>query len=597
MKTWTKFILLATFCFSFGKAQGQFHTFSFGGLDSILLATNIGQFDKADSLLSQIDTTQFNKTSRAMADYLLVRGYFHMFNSGSLKSLQDYNRAGSIYLELQDNRHADLVEVLMVINTYIRTQFKESIRRSNELLSRLSENTQKEERALLHNILMAAYSGNDMVLDSSIKYTPLCLDFYKEHDDARRLTSIYGILVSRCSNLGQYEESLKYIDSAYHYAKRMKHEKQMAFLHVRRSRVHREMGNYDLALQYALAAREYFAEHPTEQGQLDWSYALEWEVHRQRGNYKRAFELIEEHVTRMSLKRQESIDEQINTLMVDFETDKKENQLKIQALELQNKEQLVRNQRLMGIGIVLSLMGIFSFLFWRNRQRQAVIRQQAELAYQEKILESTINAAEQERKRISQDLHDGIGQQLTGLKMAWQRLVDKTAIDDSNLSETKAISTVLQQTSEDVRTISHQLMPASLRKLGLIAAVEDTLEVILPAANITYGLDHIGLPDRLPEPIEIAHFRIIQELLQNIVKHADASHVEINIFYNGKVIVTTVEDNGKGFNCDEAMNSGNGLTNIRGRVSSLKGHLDVTSAIGEGTAFSMRIPYIRQSEQ
>ncbi|MFK8008791.1 MAG: tetratricopeptide repeat protein [Saprospiraceae bacterium] len=284
--------------------------------------------------------------------------------------------------------------------------------------------------------------------------------------------------------------------------------------------------------------------------------------------------------------------ERIAELNTRYETEKKEKenlQLKseneIQTLAISKKQ-----SQLIGLGLgTLLLLLIGALLFNRRNLKEKTKLAEQELAFQEQTTQLTIEAQEKERKRISKDLHDGIGQQLSGLKMAWSQLASKV----KNTSETDAatlnkLTNVLDDAANDVRNISHQMMPRALEEFGLVSAIDDMLETSFSSSKITHEFEHFGIKNRFPEKIEIGLYRIAQELINNILKHSKASEVGVQLFQNKKNLVLVVEDNGSGFDL-EKNKPGHGIANINYRSRAIGGTVNVESAIGNGTLVTVRI--------
>lgn len=315
-------------------------------------------------------------------------------------------------------------------------------------------------------------------------------------------------------------------------------------------------------------------------------------VYEAKGDFSNAFKhhktFTEIKDTLFEIEKTERIAE-LNTR---YETEKKEKeniQLKskndIQALTIGKKQ-----SQLIGLGLgTLLLLLIGGLLFnRRNLKEQAKLAEQ-ELAFQEQTTQLTIEAQEKERKRISKDLHDGIGQQLSGLKMAWSQLSSKIKTTSENDAVTlNKLTTILDDAANDVRNISHQMMPRALEEFGLVSAVDDMLEKSFSNSNIKYEFEHFGIKNRFPEKIEIGLYRITQELINNILKHSKASEVGVQLFQNKKNLVIVVEDNGSGFDLKKNK-SGHGMTNVNYRSRAIGGTVNIESAIGNGTLVTVRI--------
>ena len=232
------------------------------------------------------------------------------------------------------------------------------------------------------------------------------------------------------------------------------------------------------------------------------------------------------------------------------------------------------------IHLAMGLASFIGFLKTRKQNKHAQIR----IEEQQKGLKAVIQAQEDERKRIAEDLHDGIVQQLGGLKMGLQKI-----FTDKENKETSKIINILDNSAQELRELSHKMMPRSLGELGLIPSLTDMLENSLGHTNINYKFEHFGINDRFSENIEIAIYRIAQELVNNIIKHSQANKANIQLIKTGNHILLMVEDNGKGINLTKHKN-GIGLMNIASRLDTINGKVNYEPSPESGTLATIKIP-------
>ena len=199
-------------------------------------------------------------------------------------------------------------------------------------------------------------------------------------------------------------------------------------------------------------------------------------------------------------------------------------------------------------------------------------------------------AQEEERKRIAQDLHDGLGVLLSAAKMQFTSIKD-TRPENKPLIE-KATK-LLEQATGDVRKISHNMMPGLLTKLGLYEAVEDLLEDVSDTEGIDARAEITGSRDRLPENKEIMLYRIIQEMVNNTLKHAGANNISLQLQVLPDHIDIKYSDDGKGFDVKEKLASESiGLKGIQSRVNFLNGTVNIESKPGERTKYLIQVPIL-----
>jgi signal transduction histidine kinase len=217
-------------------------------------------------------------------------------------------------------------------------------------------------------------------------------------------------------------------------------------------------------------------------------------------------------------------------------------------------------------------------------------------AARQTLLESLVRAQEDERGRLARELHDGAGQTLTGLLVKLKAMERKSP--DCGLDEDfEGILDVVSETIEQIRDLSYRLRPAALDELGLPIAIETLVEEMAENAGLT-ALCQLNLKDHnlMPE-IEFVLYRITQEGMTNIIRHARAQHVEVALTIDEKDICLTIEDDGRGFSPDQFHTDGNtshlGLISMRERAEMIGGTLDVYSAPGEGTTIQVKIPILK----
>ncbi len=262
-----------------------------------------------------------------------------------------------------------------------------------------------------------------------------------------------------------------------------------------------------------------------------------------------------------------------------------EQALALKAQELTIAEYQVRQLALgAAIGLVL-LLGLLGFVQFRNRQRQRFQHQL--LAEKQRSITNEIQAAEKERGRISRELHDGIGQELSALKLNLSHLMRKEDTDNWK-EELRDIGEQLASSATEVRHLSHQMMPRALSEQGIVPALEQLLSTSFRSGAVNYAFEHSQLEVELPKELEVILYRIAQELLNNVVKHSRANHVEVQLYQTQKQLVLHVEDNGIGF--DEQTGSGHGMNNIRNRVAMFDGRLNIHSGEKEGTSITASFP-------
>ena len=288
----------------------------------------------------------------------------------------------------------------------------------------------------------------------------------------------------------------------------------------------------------------------------------------------------------------------ISDLEANYQSQKKDQDLAIQRA-LTDKRTTERNSVLVAL-VGLILLSILIYRFWRNKVLREKIISTQELSIKEltiKELEqknqllamtSMLEGQEQERARIAQDLHDGLGALMATIRSHFNKIQDEIAnLDKLNLyDKTKSL---ISEASEEVRRISHNMMPASLKLLGLTAAVKD-LGDRLRNDHIEVTVEVFGNEKVLNENMSVMTYRIIQELAHNVIRHAEAQHLLLQLLFSDQSLSITVEDDGVGFDPTQCR-QGLGLRSVKSRVTYLHGKMDIISQPDQGTSIQIEIPY------
>jgi signal transduction histidine kinase len=324
-------------------------------------------------------------------------------------------------------------------------------------------------------------------------------------------------------------------------------------------------------------------------------------LHQKKGNYKKAYECLLVHDNYRDDIFDTLKSQQAEELAVKYEVDKKDLVIQKDKAELKSRQAKIENQDLklsqrnMQLGLLAIILlgtGMAAYFYYnRNKLRQEARLQQEIIKQQDIASKAIIEAEERERKRIASDLHDGLGQLCSAIKMNLSSIENQvTFIDkESALSYEKTIA-MTDQACRDVRSISHQMMPNILLKTGLTSAVRDFLDKI-DARILQVSLNTFGLQDRLESNIEMVLYRVIQETVNNVIKHSGANKLDIQLSKDDDGITVTIEDNGTGFDVnDKEKFDGIGLKNIASRVGFLKGTVEFDSSPGRGTVVSVWVP-------
>lgn len=359
-------------------------------------------------------------------------------------------------------------------------------------------------------------------------------------------------------------------------------------------------GKYDSAgvyLQKALQQATLTTDRPT----TSRAYKYLAQLYELRGSLKQALAY-----ERLYKQAEDSIYNRnklaiVNNLEVLYQTNQKEKQIvMLQAINAEKELQLVKHNRLLIItGIIIFVLIVFYvFFYYNSKQKQLIAKQQqqlqekrfTELEQQQKmmVLQSIVAGENAERARVARDLHDGLGGLFATVKMHLSALMHEHDVlkDDVLFKKSYAIA---DEAAEEVRRIAHNMMPEVLVKLGLVQALTDFCAGINAKGSVQILLQAYGMDKRLPGDKEAVIFRIVQELVTNIIKHAFAKNAIIQLNHNAGKLHVVVEDDGVGFDVqnDSKVKPRAGLDSIRSRVEYLKGTINIDSKTGVGTTVTI----------
>ena len=426
--------------------------------------------------------------------------------------------------------------------------------------------------------------------------------------------------------LGNYDKALAYYLKARHYAEITRDSSNLAFsdndigaayskkkdavngeLYLKRSIAIRErMGEKnELAYTYNYLGENYEVKGDLVNAELNIKKALA--IAEEIKNNKQRYEALESlsdfyarnkkydsaysylakyRFFRDSLNKKDNA-QTIAELQTRYETEKKERKIQEQQYEINKRNGFIA--AIVGLLILLGLLGYSAYRRYRLKQQS---RLQSEILKQQELAsKAVIEAEENERKRIAGDLHDGVGQLMSAAKLNLSSIRDEIPFPSAEQSSVfdKAIALV-DEGCREVRNVSHNIMPNALLKSGLATAVRDFVNKI-DSKTIKIHLYAEGLTEKIDVNVEIVLYRVIQECVNNVIKHSGANQLHISLIKDSDGISVTIEDNGKGFNAtDIGKYDGLGLKNILTRIEYLKGTVEWDSAPGKGTVVAIHVP-------
>jgi two-component system NarL family sensor kinase len=325
-----------------------------------------------------------------------------------------------------------------------------------------------------------------------------------------------------------------------------------------------------------------------------YSYELS-KIYRKLNDFEKAYVYNEQYIQLKDSLSQMFEAEKIADIEAKY--NKLENENKIKELTIEKQATLLNQRKNMLFLLLLSFALIcvltVTYFIWKNLKNQKKITAQKEINHFQKlnnlkrekeieIMQTMINVEEAERKRVARDLHDSIGSKLSALKIIFANTQNKNDYNDSR------INTILETSIAELRQISYNLVPESLLKLGLEKALGD-LCFTLRSDTVSIEFHSYEIDNSMPLTTQTNIFRIVQELLNNALKHSKATQILVSCSQNGNRFYISIEDNGVGFDISGIEeNQGLGIKNIKSRIELLHGSFDCESSSG-GTSYNIEL--------
>ena len=412
-----------------------------------------------------------------------------------------------------------------------------------------------------------------------------------EQSDNQFFKSMFYDNMANCFLYGvppDYSRSLQYFRLSYSIDSSFGNAKQMSDSYRNMGTVFMTQKKYPEAIPYLVKSIELARTAGFLQGEQETSQVLST-VYKLSGNDPLAYETLKQSTRLKDSLVNAAREAKIAELQTFYETEKQQQKIELQATQLSRKNYII-----IGTVITALLAGLLGYSFYRRYQLKQKARLQTEIMNQQELATKAVIAAEEkERERIARDLHDGVGQMMSAAKMnlsafeAEQRFSqaeDRIAFD--------RIVGLVDESCKEIREVSHNMVPNALLKHSLAAAVSDFLDKIDQKA-LGIHLYTEGLDQRLDTNVETVLYRVIQECVNNVIKHAHANSLDISIIRDKDGISATIEDNGTGFDATVIDHfEGIGLKNIQARIGYLKGTIDFDSAPGRGTMIGLHVPVV-----
>lgn len=542
-----------------------------------------GDYKRCEQLLEKAFHYVRKSGDREMLSYL------HNVNAIIYQQSGLYTKSINHYLQALELAGKDLSDK-RIIQTYINFGGFWSIIGENkqalkyyDLASGILASNKRTDPYITMNIGIAKSDSSN---DFAISKFKEALNILNQKNDVHLANKLYVNLSEAYRINRQYDSALFYLQKAEIASHLFNTNTSLALYHSEAGQLYLELGDTKRAeteLRKALKCSD--ASHTKELSKE--IHEVLARVYEQKRDFKNAFM----HQT-YAIQLQDSLDksEKVKTLdlMLDYQKAEQNRLIASNALELNKKENQLK-QRNIWLALILVLflgvIGIVISAFRNSRNKQkwqknelALLRQTQEV----ERLKALSEGEEKERNRIAHELHDSVMVEFASVKMQLNALPQQ--YPEMAASENhKRIVQQMDRATKELRLTAHNLMPDLLLDEGLIQAMYYFCNNIQKTSGLPISFQHIGLPlPRFIVDFEILIYRTVQEIIQNIIKHAAAGRALIQIQYDGEYLSITIEDNGKGFDRSQEQ-EGMGLRSIKNRLQMFHSQLDIKSVMGLGT--------------
>ncbi|WP_298394958.1 ATP-binding protein [Flavobacterium sp.] len=562
-------------------------------------------FENAKSLINKINTKKFNTAELARYNYALATirlqdnrddlAYNHYIESKKLyKTIDSLDKVAKINIEI--------VSLLLAINTN-KVDYKPFLNEYNEYTKQ-----NRNPKILTEFYIQIGKSFYDTI-------PKIALNYFKKAANENLKTNDKINQVRILQNMGATysHDKIRKIDSALLVYKQalniLKNEKIIdsnsqkitSFffnIYTNTGVAYNKKKDFDNALYYFKKADSIpLVGYLNKNKEILYGYISE--LYKEKGDYKKSIEFIEKQKVLINIINENEQKIAIKELDTKYNTE----ETKLQNLTLKTKLQTNRILLLTGLALIIIIVTI-GILAYKNVSKKKTIAEQEQLIQTQKLesalkeqelheIDVMLESQEKERQRIANELHDNLGSLLSTLKFNFQNLKRQNQdLKDKESALYEKTDSLIDEAYQEVRNISHLKNLGVIGSQGLEIAVKKMAEKMSILKKLTINVIPFGMDERLDNQKEIILFRMIQELCTNIIKHSQATEVNIYLTQHNKIDINIIiEDNGRGFDLKKvSKKDGIGLKSIEKKVEQMEGTFTIDSVINKGTTIIIDMP-------
>jgi signal transduction histidine kinase len=565
------------------------------------------KIDSADIYLEKIILDSLNLVQKADYYYLKARVYDQQLNQTE-EALNAYTEARKRYKALGNIKQLNKIRYYLF---YLLSSDTNTLETAAKNLDTLQKEAIKHEDTT--GQILAALAN------AARNFSPDKAEIVQKYlDDAYQLSESSGNLVNQETAASYYGLHYLYnkkqpanaeiwLNESIRLSEEMDNPTALLYAYINRAVLPREQKNYRESVDWLLKAEEVLKSNTvydlTLKGVVYENLAKDFEnlkvydssliYHKEYMKADSLFNYSKQNIGFMEYQLREV--EKTNSLL------ERQKALDDELLKSTEKVKERTEKIALLLGVLLILILILGALFFKTIQRKRKIAEQQQQLEQEKVkqlvkeqeiqaIDAMISGQEKERERLAGELHDNLGSLMATLKLHFENY--KSQVKNPNQEKIlNNTDTLLDEAYQKVRSMAHARNTGVIAKYGLLPAIENFAAKVSATQKLSIDVSHNDFTDRLENTLELRIFRMVQELITNVIKHANATEVQLQLARHEDYINILIEDNGKGFNPAKLpQKQGMGLSSIKKRVEIKGGNLHIDSSLGHGTTVSIDIP-------
>lgn len=565
---------------------------------------------------------------KGLFDFASGMGNVYLFQGkyGELKKLMESSL--KLARSFKDKHYEAIFVTNMGNAAMYNSEYNEAIDYFQEGIKLFLANNEPKYVKNINNYISICFLNSEN-LEKSIEYANKAYTLSEKENDSSIMCSALSIIGKSYIEKKEFTKAGPYIEKALLFAIKLNMGNEIADARFDKSRILFSEEKYKEAIYWCSSAIQYYEETGNiisrvnclcnisisylkngEPGKalqsirLAESLAIEnklashqlfvnstfAEIYKETGNYKEAFNYLQKYMIQDDSLNSKVLKSKLQESDAKFQSSEKDREIL-----LLEKSKFKQRTFIYALGSIIGGLLLFSFLMYRNyTSRKRISEQKIVQLQQEKKLDAAQNmlqGEETERTRLAKDLHDGLGGMLSGIKHSFTTMKGNLVMTPENHQAFERSLDMLDSSIREMRRVAHNMMPEALVRFGLDTALSDFCNDINQSGALQVNYQSIGMEGvTLDQTTSITLYRIVQELINNTMKHARATTAIVQITKSEELLSVTVEDDGKGFDTSILKtNKGIGWINIQNRVDFLKGKLDIRSRTGEGTSVQIEL--------